>query len=228
MKRFIFIVLLLVFVSETTKAQKIKIELGYGIAGYSMTDLKSFNDLILKNLPVEGKITDNFPSQPYETVTISSHISKTFIVGITGSYYTTGSRVSYKDYSGEYRFDNVLNSYNPGILIGTKLYAGAVNISLLANASYSFVDMKFKETMMDNSQTDKFKSNSFSVLPELKIARKIKMFEVSLNAGYMYDFEAPYTLSNGNGKLKNSETNKEIRNNWSGYRFSLNLGYCFD
>jgi hypothetical protein len=220
--------LLLSFVSKATVAQKIRIELGSGIAGYSMTDLKSLNDLALKNLPIEGKITDNFPSQPYETVTISSHIWKAFIVGITGSYYTTGSRVSYKDYSGEYRFDNVLSSYNPGILIGAKLYSGAVDISLLTRTSYSFVNMKLKETIMDDSQTNKFKSNSISVLPELKIARRIKMFEISLNSGYMYDFEAPYTFSDGNGKLRNSETNKEIRNNWSGFRFSLNLGYCFD
>lgn len=228
MKHILTIILLLVSCTIPGFAQKIKLEAGYGIGAYSMKDLKSLNNLLLDKLPVKGKITDNFPAQPSESVALTAQIGNRFVVGLTGSHSTTGSRVSYKDYSGEYKCDELLTSYAPGILVGVKLYKGIVDVSVMADAAYSFTKLKMEESLLTETTKKSFTANSITVLPEIKIARIIKRFELGINAGYLYDFGADYSASDGSGNIKNTKTNQKISNNWSGYRLSLNLGYWFN
>lgn len=228
MKNILTIILLILIYPTINLAQKTKFEVSYGIGTYSMNDLKSLNNFRLEKLPVKGKITDDFPPQPFESIKLTTQIHNRFVAGLTGSHNTTGSRVNYKDYSGEYKCDQLLTSYAPGIVIGMKLYDAIIDVSINANATYSFTKLKIEETLMTETTKNSFTANSLSILPEIKIAYSVKQFELSINTGYLYDFGADFLTSNGTEIIKTSNSKQKISSNWSGYRFSLNLGYCFN
>lgn len=228
MKNILTIILLLIIYPTINFAQKTKFEVSYGIGAYSMNDLKSLNNLLLEKLPVKGKITDDFPPQPFESIKLTTQFHNRFVVGITGSHNTTGSRVNYKDYSGQYKCDQLLTSYAPGIVIGMKLYDAIVDVYVNANATYSFTKLKIEETLMTETTKDSYTANSLSVHPEIKIAYSLKRFELSVNTGYLYDFGANFLAFDGRGLINNSNSGQKISSNWSGYRLALNLGYYFN
>jgi len=225
MKRIAISILLLAGFSSISTAQKINFEAGYGFASYSMNDLKLGYDMILKNIPVNGKITDDFPSPPFESVAITAQFGKAFIFGLTGTHNTTGARISYKDFSGEYKFDSKLTSWAPGLRIGANLFQGKISVSGFADVAYSFTKLKTDEIMLTFKEKKSYSANSFSVQPQIRLSHQIRQFEISLNGGYLYDFGGVFT--SGGNKMINTITNEQVSSNWSGYRFMLNLGYCF-
>lgn len=226
MKKITLILLLLICLTSLAPAQKIKFEAAYGLASYSMNDLKLGNDMILKELPVKGEITDDFPSLPFESVAISAQFGKVLIIGLTGTHNTTASRISYKDFSGEFKYDLRLTSWAPGVRIGANIFQRKIAVSGIADVAYSFTSLATDEIMLTFSEKRSFRSNSFTVLPQIRLSRQIKKFEIGLNGGYLYDFGGAYI--SGGEKLINTKTQEQVSNNWSGYRFMLNLGYCFN
>jgi len=225
MKRITIIILLLASLSGISTAQKFRFEAGYGFASNSMNDLKLAYDMILKGLPVAGKITDDFPSLPFESFAITAQLGEAFIFGLTGTHNTTGARISYKDFSGEYKFDSKLTSWTPGLRIGANLFKGKISVSGFADVAYSFTKLKTDEIMLTFKEKKSYKANSFSVQPQIRLSHQIRQFEISLNGGYQYDFGGVFTL--GGNKMINTITDESVSANWSGYRFMLNLGYCF-
>jgi hypothetical protein len=224
MKKMIVCLLLFQIIANTF-GQKFNIEVGYGMGTYSMTDLKELNSSILENLPVDAEITDNFPPQPFYIAGLSFMVNRKTSFCITGSYCTTGSRISYKDYSGELIYDNILSSYSPGIQVSYTLLDKMLRLTGETNFSLSFSKLKLQEEILSSSNSAKFYSNSFQIEPRFKLSYQIKCIELGARAGYLIDFE-------GNNKkegekefiLRNTKTGKDIKTNWSGVRLSISIG----
>jgi len=227
LKKFNTLIVLFLTVS-LTYGQKIKLEIGYGTGTYSMKDLKEMNSSILKNLPVEAKITDNFPSRPYYDgglfYLLNNHIS----VGLTERYYTTGSRISYKDFSGQLTYDNILSSYSTGIQGEFALTYKSIRISEVTNISYCFTKLKMNNLIMGSSDLSKYNSNSIQIEPRFKLSYLIKKIELGARVGYLVDIGGKNKLSGDkNLILKNLLTGKDIQNNWSGFRIAISIGILF-
>ena len=79
--------------------------------------------------------------------------------------------------------------------------------------------------MLTFKEKKSYKANSFSVHPQIRLSHQIRQLEISLNGGYLYDFGGVFTL--GGNKMINTISDESVSANWSGYRFMLNLGYCF-
>lgn len=101
----------------TLFSQELNFILGSGVGSYKMDDLKEFNNIVLKSLPFDARITNNFPIYWNYKSSILYSFKKLLTAGITWSYQSTGSRLSRVDYSGVYSFDSRIRSSTPGIII---------------------------------------------------------------------------------------------------------------
>ena len=115
MKRIIIcLAALLLLFNMDALSQGVIAELQAGTGTYSMRDLKGLNRYIKNRLPFDTKIVADFPPFLNYSAILKFRIKNAYL-GIIQSYQTTGSRISGRDYSGEYAFDITLNAYSPGI-----------------------------------------------------------------------------------------------------------------
>lgn len=206
-------------------AQSIRIEMGSGMGSFKMDDLKELNATYLKLLPVKAKITDDFPVQPFYNVAVIYQTASKVYYGLTGSFASTGSRVSYKDYSGELIFDNILTYYSPGIRAGWQFAGNKVSFAAENNLSYSFSKLKMKEKVLTTEEERTFLSDGFQTEPGLRVSYRISIFELSVKAGYLIDFSGDNKLDGESDQvLYLGDSKTKIKNDWSGFRLGASLG----
>ena len=119
MKRKIaFIAAFLLYISSLV-AQDVKIGLQTGYGFYNMTTLSSLTNDILQQLPFDAKIISNYPPYIYYQPRVIFS-SNNLEYGFSYTFLTTGSRISSKDYSGEYKFDTSIDGNCLGFILGSK------------------------------------------------------------------------------------------------------------
>jgi len=158
--RAFFISVILVF-SLFANGQTLSFSADIGYGNYSMSGLKSFNNDILNTLPVEARLIDDFPAQPFFYGSIIYQTKSPVYVGVSCGYYTTGSRISYKDYSGELRIDNLVSAWAPGIIPGIVIINKKLVLKGEANISYSISKLRVEQEILNE-------------LEELKLTSKVK------------------------------------------------------
>jgi hypothetical protein len=228
----LLIVNLLFLLRTNCNAQQSGFELEFGIGSYNMSNLKELNGYIQQNLGFHTEVTADFPIYPYFKASAFMNV-KGNQVGLAFSFYSTGSRVSASDYSGDYRFENLLNAYVPGIFISTpftqkgklgiegRLEGGAI-FTKMENNEY----FKLYDTVYINS-TNKFKSVNAYLEPGLKLRYPVYHFICGIYAGYMIQFgkQGFYVDNRKNSQVLNPATQSVLKPGWDGFRISISLAY---
>lgn len=214
------------FLSIPVFSQDIAFELDYGFGTYAMKDLKKFNERILDALPVKGQVTDDFPVTAYWKAGILPYSNKTVSLGVTGVYNTTGSRISYKDYSGEYKFDQVLSAYGVGMIFRFILETGKLKFSGNTDVIYSFTKCEMKQIVLDSQQEVNFKSRSFQFEPGVRLSYDLAPFELAVKIGYLIDIKGSlYFEDDKDAYLTDPITRVKLDSDWSGFRAGISLCY---
>ncbi len=223
----LFIAFLVVsFLSIPGLSQDISFELDYGFGTYAMKDLKKFNGRILDALPVKAQVTDDFPVTGYWKAGILPFSNKAVSLGVMGVYNTTGSRISYKDYSGEYKFDQVLSAYGAGLIFRFVLKTGKLKFFGNTDLYYSFTKCDMTEIVLDSRQEETFKSRSFQFEPGFRLSYDLSPFELALKAGYLIDVKGSLYLEDDKDTyLHDPVTQTRIDTDWSGLRAGISLSY---
>ncbi len=69
-------------------------------------------------------------------------------------------------------------------------------------------------------------SVEFYVKPNLQLSYHLQKLKLNLSIGYLIDFKAPFHLeSKKNAKLLDPSSGKEVKTNWNGLHFGLNVYY---
>ena len=226
----LFLLVILSFWFTSSKAQNIKLGLQTGYGFYNMSSLKDVSKNALNQLPFEAKIVSDYPPYFYYQPTI--RFSKNnFEYGITYLFQTTGSRISSKDYSGEYRFDTKINSNGPGIFIdgiiadnkdfetGLFLQAG-INLSKLKVNEYLQIDS------LTNSTDYKFTSHSFYLEPGINFSYSINHICFELNFGYHKEMSRiNFSQSGSNSNEIPLKTDFLEGDMWDGFRLGITFSY---
>lgn len=208
--------------------QKIKLGFQSGIGTYEMNELKWVTSSVYDGLPFQAKIISNYPPFLYYKPSFLLSFSK-FSIGLQLSKYSTGSRISSKDYSGEYLFNTKIKGIAPSIYFdfGHFPVLKKIRLSPFIETGIIYSKLELKEffyiydTEITN-ETYNFTSKNYYVESGLKTEYGIyKFISVELNSSYAVQF----------GK-KNLETKEGMtisgnrgaaRPNWSGFRFGISF-----
>lgn len=255
MKKYIFI-LSLMLISIGSKAQfTVSYSAGYG--DYRMKDLKDGVDAafvkLKEQLPVNLKIIDNYPGYINHNVTLS-YIRDNHEAGLTGTFLTTGAKIAYSDYSGEYMQKSTLNGYRVGILyrflhpvanpwpLGTLYIFGELSPAVIFSRYKENGHMTVVNSLASRSSA-KGNVTQYSLVPAIGARLNVTPnigFHVS--AGYDFSFDGEGTLDFESATTTLSSTGNELspggnttyekgvtkwKSDWSGIRFNLGISYTF-
>jgi len=221
--RFIIVVLLTIAVFLKLQAQQLEMMFSAGMASYTMRDLKKLNSEIQTGIPFETKLTSNFPM----TFQIGGHfavrLARSYKLGVLYSYNTTGSRIASSDYSGSYRFDNVLSGHTIGILNGFLLYDHKAfhvdiqaNFGLVASILKMNEDLQLADTAISASMH--YSAIGFFFEPLIEATYQWKYLNSGIFFGYFFNPGGKITTKTG------EKSNSTI--SWSGFRFGIEIGIC--
>jgi hypothetical protein len=211
--------LILTLIPSCLFSQAIKIGFQSGLGTYNMKDLQNFNKSLLRNLPFDTRIVAEFPSYWYYQPSIAVELNN-LSIGILCFYNSTGSRISGKDYSGEYYLDMKIHTNSPGIFIETDLASvSRLKFSFTSGIGFLFSRLNINEHLKvgDNILTNddyNFKSRNYYFQPGCKASYSWKSISFEINNGYLIQFGDRVFF----GKVKP---------NWDGFRIGISVLYYF-
>jgi len=226
LKLSLFVIVILA--TTTLKAQNIFVGGGGGGGTFGMNSVKEFNQTIIKQLPFNPVLKDNFPPYIFYNGEVIDSLTENLAVGINLSTTSTGSRHSLADYSGHYTFDNIQKGFFPGIKIFYGAESGCLNeFNLLIEGGVSFSNMIINEELkiFEEFQSDKMELEAmgFFFQPGICYFKNITpRIKVCANISYYFGFEKGYYLpKEKNQILYNQETGKPIKPQWDGIRLGI-------
>ncbi len=230
MRRFVLFIFLFFATFNHILSQEVKIGIETGIGTYSMSDLKKINSEVQKLYPFDSKIVSDFPPYFYYQPVLSMKSGK-ISIGLVYSYQSTGSRISAKDYSGEYRFDMKIHSRSPGIYTDVEMWSiSEFSLSVYLTSKATFSKLKTNEYFMllDSLLTNNnssYRATTYNFEPGIALTRSLSHFTFGINAGYSIDFweKAFHNTANKEIILINPENQKKVKPKWSGFRFGLTV-----
>jgi len=229
-------VISLFFISSFISASCQQFGFGFlsGIATYSMQGLKNINTSVIQGLPFDAKIVDNFPAYFYYQPKMVLSFGN-FAFGLVCSFQSSGSRVSAKDYSGEYRFDMKVRSNSPGIYTELRISTeDRFNFNLYSIVGPSFTNLEIQEyfnianTILTNS-INKYKAQNYYFEPGINFQVPVKAISFSLSLGYLIHIgdQAFYSGSDKKNVLYDTKNNVKVSPDWRGLRAGLSVCYSF-
>ncbi len=187
-------------------------ELQIGYPTLNLDPLKETRDNGLTSFEFPAKVTDDYPHLPYFQGELL-YCSKLFDLGLAFSFLTTGTRVHYSDYSGEYKFDNVISNYEYGLIIKTKDVNrdSPYGVQSYVEVGYSSLRMKSTEYILIGNQKqsndDLFTNTLLFCELGLKGNYYFDNFIASIGISYFLEFE------------------NELSIGFDGFRAHIGIGY---
>lgn len=220
------------FYCSIAYTQNIKIGMQTGLGSYKMDELKWFTSSIYKSLPFQAKIISNYPSYIYYKPSIVLSYNN-LSLGFQIAQYSTGSRISSKDYSGEYLFDTKINGTALGYYIdfgGFSVFK-KFKISPFLESGIIFSEFKLKEYFTLNSveitnSTFKLKSKNYYSSVGFKIEYTIsKLFCAEINSGYSVQYGKINLKTDQGGSIHGNHG--DIQPSWEGLQTGFALFFTF-
>lgn len=230
-KKFTIALTLILILSPALSGQTFRASFTTGVGTYRMQNLKTYLEIVNESLPFSPEIVDAFPPYLWYAASFSVRLGD-FQAGVTANYNSTGSRVSLKDYSGEYLSDRKLRAFSPGLFTGYQFPPLTDALSLKASAELGmiFSTMEVDESLIVGDITIDDYDASFGAFnlyagPSLRLAYDIMPdISLDLNAGYIIQFDGGYFKP----KDQDSYTgNYKMRPDWTGLRCGLSVTVDF-
>lgn len=207
--------------------QKFEIVGGIGIGQCRMQDLRKIQDQRLGSLGLPAKITDDFPLTLHYSGEFNIQLKK-ISLGFEYYFLTSGSRISYSDYSGEINLDitAIAHGFGPSVMFSfyrtDRLWIGP-------RIQLPFMFSRFTETnyirILDQSETtsDRIYSWSIGFFPSMEAKYSRSRLSYALKIGYLFDSKGRLVEENNwTVYLTNQDY---LTSNWSGFQFDFRLGY---
>lgn len=202
---------------------------GYGTFG--MKSLKEYQTIMKDNVELPDiEEVESFPGYIYYSGSLGVQLNSRHSVGINGVYLTTGARNSVADYSGEYRFDILLNGYRLGleyeyVIINKrklefygKARAGAMFSSARLGSYFDLIMIEPQQSNIDLQSTTFFGEPSLGLRYNL-----IKDLSASFDIGFQADTDGKLHKKDDKESFLQKSYNRFVYINWTGLRVSLGL-----
>ncbi|WP_020526494.1 hypothetical protein [Flexithrix dorotheae] len=233
MKKLIYILFLL-FIFHESIAQKVRLGFDLGYGTYQMSQLKEFQEELIDLSPVKSvQIVEQFPAYFNYSANLDYYqTSRSLLLGLNLTYFTTGGRNHVKDYSGEYKLDMPLRGYRIGIQLRSEML-GNEKWKLYNKVKIGGIltSLELEESIVVyDEQSDlpgySFSSEGIFIEPSLGLSYEIvKKIHFDLSFGYQLDASTGLYLSGFKGSFIQNSSNDKVSVNWSGFRTYLGVAY---
>jgi hypothetical protein len=230
----ILVSLILVLFPFSLWSQELMVGFQYGFEGNNMHDLKDLNTNIISSVPFDTKQVSDFPGYWYYQPALKLAFKK-FGIGLNYSYNSTGSRISGKDYSGEFRFDLRLNKKAPGVFIEYYLFTQkdhGFRLSCEGDGGFMFSSLHMEQQLTVRSidlinDSFKFKAKNYYLQFGLKASYRWNSFEFEISGGDLMQFGNGSFHSETDSKqmLMNSSTGVPVKPEWGGIKVGVGINY---
>lgn len=207
------------------------ISVGYG--NYQLSDLRSFQTQYLPNIGVDVKSVSSFPAYFNYHLSVLYYIKSKWGVGATGSFFTTGGRNHYADYSGFYKLDLLLNAKNAGLVFNRKLSL-TTNWYLIPEISSGakWSSLKIDEDIKVITETKETNYNAHSlgwwIEPRINACyQPFSYMMLSSSIGYEYNLPSKNHLTEDKNLFLMLKNQKNMEIGWSGLRFKMGISFLF-
>jgi len=222
------IVIILLSLFQLSFSQKLEFYFGSGINNSSQDELKSLEESWLKVIEVPAKITDNFPSTPSYSGIVKLRF-KWFYVGYQYSFTSTGSRISYSDYSGNLTYDFICSSHKFGPSVTFNIAKkNHIYLNLYSHFPIILSKVTIKEvfeiyTEKQENKTN-FSSMSFGYNPGVELIYKFSRYNIGSRVSYLIDSKGIIYRSNNSDNYLLNFDDQKVHTNWSGYQIEILFG----
>lgn len=179
---------------------------------FNIDALVDSRDIAIAQLPFPAKVTDDFPHNPMLQGSIMLDFGY-MKFGLSASFLSTGTRVHYADYSGEYKFDNVITTDEISLLFKLPIKLGnpKINMNMLGEIGFSTITSTSEEFLRIFDKEDVYKD---------KLDNSVNFFALGLDANYSFgNFFA------GGGVRFMTIPENEINIDFEGVRVHIGVGY---
>ena len=201
-------------------------------ATFNMLNLKHLQDDILLDLNssgIDAIILDDYPNILSYQFQFLKEFNK-MKLGFYVEFSSTGSRIDYRDYSGNYTFDQILSHYSLGIHSEynpipdrTDRIIQYFQISLQFNTLKLNENVEiFDEELYDSSTS--FVSHGFGFDTGFNYILLRNPIVIMLDIGGHFSFSQTLHLEDKKEAELYSSKGK-VSPNWSGFRFGIIIGY---
>lgn len=231
MKKKILIILLIFAAGTRMYSQQLGIGFKSGLGTYSMSELKTLNESMQPDF--DAKLVTDFPPYFFYKPSLLLRLEQ-FTIGLTYTFQSTGSRISAKDYSGEFRFDMKLHSNNLGVITSMDLMKrNRSRFSIYAEPGLSFSKLEINQYLyllntVIHDQTLRFKALNYYFEPGINYSYSIiPAVSISMNLGYYSQIGKKNFHKDGekDNEMANPITHETIKPQWRGLRFGITLMY---
>lgn len=227
-KTFLLAVCLLLTASTTIAQSKVYLEPRLGFGTFRMQSMKELQRVMIANTGLNAKATDTYGSYFQFGLNVVSDIGDQSRIGFFIEHGSTGGRVAYADYSGEFLLDTPLNYNAFGGLFYHHQAIKESKLRYVAGAELHMLmtNMKLEAYTKINSQTessdDKFSSYGLGFKPFVGLQYPLMQFQTTLSLGYFLDTNYPFHVPGElDQQLVINSNNKTIHPGWSGLRINL-------
>lgn len=179
--------------------------------------------------PFPTRLMYNLPPYLVFTARLMTHRNN-LSVGINFKSMATGSRISYKDYSGEIRLDQMNSAKAFGGSLNLPVWEKnnwKLNIRIDADLVLSQVNFKNQTSIYNEQQTETLETRSLgiSLEPGAVMSYTIGRFATGLDIGYFLNANGSLHLAGNSKAYLVDRSGANINADWSGLRGSLFLAY---
>jgi len=219
-------------IALTTTAQNVYTSFGVNYASFAMEDATEFQDELWRQLPVRSEKMSEFPNFFGYEGKVYLAFSK-FQVGLFGAFNSTGSRLSYSDYSGSFEYNQTATMTQFGIGFEYALSSDIekpwqpfVSVQVAKGwTNFTIDDMMVVGSQMLVEEKLEFESGHVTIQPGVGLRRTLfkKVFATG-QAGYLIDIAEPLQYKEDNDLYLFDDNYNKVSADWSGFRLSLSVG----
>lgn len=207
------------------------ISLGYGT--YQLTDLRTFQKQSIPDIGVDVESVSSFPAYYNYQLSVLYYLKGKWGIGATGSFFSTGGRNHYADYSGFYKLDMLIDAKNAGLVFNRKIVL-LTDWYLIPEISsgVKWSNLKLNEdiTVFSETETTDYILNSFGwwIEPRLRMCyQPFSFIMIGTSVGYEYNLPSKNHLAGDKDRYIMLENQKNMKIGWSGMRYLLSLSFIF-
>ena len=226
---------LLLLMATAGKAQNSNIFLQLNYGSFQMKDMEKMQNKFATEVQkdFDARIVSSFPAYVGYELNANTKIGEGYQMGGYVSYYSTGGRIHYKDYSGEFKVDQLLLNFSVGMYNEFRIRQFTKSdLFFSTRAGVTFTEYQIISNLQvgskQNADDITFNSINFHFSPGIGFRYPFKEdFFIQADTRYEIQIPGPLHLSNNKDAKLIDDGGKELKANWDGLRLGLSFGYTF-